>query len=184
MPEALEENKEEIKSVPKHDIFEEISENVNKAVNDEMLEDELNNAPEVVGEPVEENSRIPEGKKLRVTKTRRAILSPTVKKILVGGGIASVAATFLGPAFLGAGVIGTITAASVAAIGNILRDDDYDEPNLDKNNIPKNASELKAFGQNIINSFKRKMSKKNQEQSLDDVGDLDRQVEEMVSRGR
>ena len=184
LPEALEENKEEIKSVPKHDIFEEISENVNKAVNDEMLEDELNNAPEVVGEPVEENSRIPEGKKLRVTKTRRAILSPTVKKILVGGGIASVAATFLGPAFLGAGVIGTITAASVAAIGNILRDDDYDEPNLDKNNIPKNASELKAFGQNIINSFKRKMSKKNQEQSLDDVGDLDRQVEEMVSRGR
>ena len=211
--ESLEEKKELIKASPQQDIFEEISRNVNKKIEEELEEErvdapevveerakeeqhdapeateeptkeEKHDAPVVTEEPTKEDGKIPSGKKLKVTKTRRAILSPTVKKVLVGGGLASVAASFLGPVFLTAGVIGTITAASVAAIGDILRDENYYNPTLDKNNIPKNASELKAFGQNIVDSFKRKMSKKSQEQSVDNLDDLDRQVSEIVSRGR
>ena len=90
------------KQDPITDIFDDIDSTVNQKANDyvDANYEELSPVAPTIDDVVEE--KIPVGKKLEVTKVRRAILTPTVKNILKIGGVVAVAGIVVGfgPGFL------------------------------------------------------------------------------------
>src|SRR5699024_5980 len=85
LPEEMEKDHEETRPIT--DIFDDIDSAVNQKANDyvDANYEELSPVAPTIDDVVEE--KIPVGKKLEVTKVRRAILTPTVKNILKIGGV-------------------------------------------------------------------------------------------------
>lgn len=183
LPEEMEKDHEETRPIT--DIFDDIDSAVNQKANDyvDANYEELSPVAPTIDDVVEE--KIPVGKKLEVTKVRRAILTPTVKNILKIGGVVAVAGIVVGfgPGFLAADGIATVGGMIFAGYKAYVRGDNNTIPSLENEEKVTDINTLKSKFNDLFDGFKKKMSRKNNvEDTYED--DLDRQVQEVVSRGR